>query len=454
MPRITLAVLAALATTIIVTTKAENPLTCLTSVDANVDYFPDKVKPTDAKLFDIEYGLTFKIVSNLAVNETYLLYQCGSEPPEEQLDGRHAHVLKIPLSGVAVTQTPVITYLEQLGLVEEIAVFLTSPDLISSPCFKARVDADEVFILADVSDTDFTGGTGSAQASDAVAFVSPFDQNLPFEKQIVISAVSEGPSEAIFEWVKFYSAFFNKEAMANVVVETANSRYDCIAGNAALIRTDSPDKPVVLWAYYLDFTGCQGWDVAKCPDRYYCDYADACAAEIISTELGSIECFGSAYMTTEEFVELGKDADYWIYPGSNWDETLANNTELLSQMKSVQNQEVYDILGLGQNAWFEQRLAEYYDVLDDFCTIVGTTTIFNRERSFLRNVFTEEANSVEEQCIDPTASLILNDKHDCVPSVLTAPPVDGATPPADASGATTISVLVGVFTLAVATHFF
>jgi hypothetical protein len=117
-------------------TQVHGSPSCLTTVEDGVDYFPHKVIPEDSKFWDVEYANTYKIVTNKSANTTYLLYQCGSEPPADQLDGRHAEVFEIPLSGVGITQTPTITYLEQLGLLEEITVFLSDPDTISSPCFK------------------------------------------------------------------------------------------------------------------------------------------------------------------------------------------------------------------------------------------------------------------------------------------------------------------------------
>jgi iron complex transport system substrate-binding protein len=408
--------------------KGDNPFACLTSVDPDVDYFPDKVEPLDSVFWSIEYANTYKILTNKFVNETYLLYQCGSEPPADQLDGRHTEVVQIPiLEGVAITQTPMISYLEQLGLMTQISVFISNPDTISSPCLKQRVDDGEVRVVADAysvtADTGFaTNAASNEEISSTVAFISRFDDFLPFDTKIVISASDEGPNAAIFEWVDFFAAFFNQEALANQVVDAANERFDCIEGNAGLIATDSQDKPVVFWAYYSGY--CSGWGVAVCNDgNYYCEYAEACQADIISSVDGSITdgICGSIYFTTEEMFELGKDADHWIYPADNWDETLANNTEILSQMKSVQNEQVFDYLGTSQSGWFEQRLAQYYDVLDDFCTIVGTTSIFDRERVFFRNVFTEPTGVMGE-CVDPNASLILNDDTNCIVDKITADP--------------------------------
>jgi iron complex transport system substrate-binding protein len=420
LPTVTLVLLSALTAV-----KGDNPFSCLTDVDYDVDYFPDKVQPLDSEFWSIEYANTYKILTNKFVSETYLLYQCGSEPPADQLDGRHAEVVQIPLlAGVAITQTPMISYLEQLGLMAEIKVFVSDPDTISSPCLKKRVDDGEVLVVADPfsvdADTGFvTNVASNDEISSTVAFISRFDSFLPFDTKIVISASDEGPNAAIFEWVDFFAAFFNQEAIANQVVDAANTRFDCIEGNAGLISTDSQDKPVVFWASYSGF--CSGWSVAVCNDgNYYCEYAEACQADIISSVDGSITdgpC-GSIYFTIDEMFELGKDADHWIYPADNWDETYENNKQQLNKMKSVKNEQVFDYLGTSQSGWFEQRLAQYYDVLDDFCTIVGTTSIFDRERVFFRNVFTESTGAMGE-CVDPGESLILNDNTNCIVGKIT-----------------------------------
>jgi iron complex transport system substrate-binding protein len=420
-PSVTLALASALTAV-----KGDNPFACLTSVDYDVDYFPDKVAPLDSEFWSIEYANTYKILTNKFVSETYLLYQCGSEPPADQLDGRHAEVVEIPLleAGVAITQTPMISYLEQLGLMAEISVFVSDPDTISSPCLKERVDNGDVTVVADPfsvdADTGFvTNVAANEEISSTVAFISRFDSFLPFDQKIVISASDEGPNAAIFEWVDFFAAFFNQEAIANQVVDAANERFDCIEGNAGLIRSDSQDKPVVFWAYYSGF--CSAWSVATCNDgNYYCEYAEACQADIISSVDGSITdgpC-GSIYFTFDEMFELGKDADHWIYPADNWDETFENNKKQLNKMKSVKDEQVFDYLGTSQSGWFEQRLAQYYDVLDDFCSIVGTTSIFDRERVFFRNVFTE-STGVMGECVDPGESQILNDNTNCIPDVIT-----------------------------------
>lgn len=79
--------------------------------DANVDLYGETFVPDNTTdLLTISYHKTYKIVTNKHQNVSYLLYQCGTTPPQEEIDsGRHQLVLPIPhTGGIVVTQTPQI----------------------------------------------------------------------------------------------------------------------------------------------------------------------------------------------------------------------------------------------------------------------------------------------------------------------------------------------------------
>ena len=130
---------------------------------------------------------------------------------------------------------------------------------------------------------------------------------------------------------------------------------------------------------------------------YYCEYATHCGANIISRppEMGYFVQFGGPtkywYLNDDELLELGRDADVWIFPSNRWDDVYATHNATMDQIKAVQNKQVYDNQGSGSNAWFEQRLAEYDVVGLDFCDIVGTANPNGppHVRRWFRNIFTE-----------------------------------------------------------------
>lgn len=187
----------------------------------------------------------------------------------------------------------------------------------------------------------------------------------------VVSSFTEEESLDVYEWHKVFATLFNLEETANKQFDEAEERFLCTANNAEYIyenREVGKPKPTVAWARYQpgnpDWGTVSYWDVARCdgPNYYYCEFASLCAAELLHSNEGSIEnswTEGDYHMTTDEFVAFAKDADHWIYTGYNWDATFELMKDELSIFKSVENGEVYDVMGSGQGSWFEDRVAEF-----------------------------------------------------------------------------------------------
>lgn len=324
---------------------------CISDVDESVDYFPNKVSPEESTQWTIQYENTYKILSNINRGETYLLYQCGSTPPEDHLDGRHSAVVSVPVEGVALSSTTQIPFIEILGARSKIAAFLGEyvAPFVSSPCTGMLFDEGAIVEILDAA---------NASSIEEYLNLTVFGGGTAFENEISISLSDEDENLAAFEWVKFYSTFFNLEETANMIYNETRDRYTCAEDNANLLACDSETTPVVLWASYSGY--CGGWDVATCPN-YYCEFAEGCQAEILNSDTqGSLfsDACGRNYMTTEEFMEFGKDADVWIYTSTNFEDMLSEFGDNMTDFVSIQNQEVYDTQGSGANAWFEQRLAE------------------------------------------------------------------------------------------------
>lgn len=377
----------------------------LSNSSSDIDYFPDKVKPVSSEYWDIQYYKTYKVLSNKANNATYLLYQCGSSSLLPSDVSMYNATIEVPASKISVAYVNTIAYLEQLNMLDSIVAYTDDISYIGSPCFLERIANHEVYVVRNSSELDSLLSSDSLASSilnsnTVVAFSSPWGPDV-FTQNVVTSTESEKTNEGIFEWVKFYSAFFNLEAMANDIYNAAQDRAKCIS-EGALNTVTSADgiKPTLLWAYYSDY--CGGWDIGNCPN-YYCEFADACSATIVNVTKGSGSitndiCGDYTYFTIEEVMNIGLDADYWIFPGSNWDATYANFSQQLDQFKSVKNEHVYDVQGSGFNAWFEERYAEYYDVQQDFCSVVGTTVGLKTRNGWFRNVLKNQTVGGLGQC--------------------------------------------------------
>lgn len=241
---------------------------CITTLDPDKDYFPVKAVPKEAQLFTISYHNTYKIVENLASNSSYILYQCGSEPPSNSSDTLfEPQVIEIPVRNVGVEQTVTIPYLDTLGELDEIDIFMTDVQYVSSPCFLDRINNGDVLVAADTEgQTDLISQSQNGNQDlillldNMVAFVGPYSTT-PFEHPVEVSEYLETTNGAIYEWLLFYSAFFNQEEVANEAVLAAADRYQCVTENAARVQSDMPEKPLVLWGSYSSY--CGGWNFAK-----------------------------------------------------------------------------------------------------------------------------------------------------------------------------------------------
>jgi len=394
-----------LAAVVAATTAAVEAVTeqegCRTDEDPSHDFFPVKVSVEHSQYWSIEYFNSYKIVRNLNVTETYLLYQCGTEPPTaDELGMDVTQTIEIPVTSVGVDQTPTIPFLEHLGLVDNIVAFTSDPQWVSSPCLLESIEDGNVIVVQDTLD-DFgaepdTTDETLALLQSTLGIVHPLNDNSPFTNSTVkFSEYRETTNAGIFEWIKFVSVFFNLEEKANQVFDTTQERWNCVTENAQRVSTDSPDQPTVLWLSYSDY--CGGWSVTGCPN-YYCEYATQCSTNFLTpTDPGTYveKCDAFYYLDIDPVVELGQEADYWFYPETNWNATYALFQDQLDQFKAVQTNQVYDFQASGSAAWFEQRYAEYFAVLQDFCSIVGTTQSFTG-RSWFRNVVSGTVGDVGE----------------------------------------------------------
>ena len=94
----------------------DNPQSCIdpATIDDDTDLFPVKTNIKYSKKWSISYHKTYKILTDTDTGESYLLYQCGTTPPEDEVD-KHSQIFSIPLDSIVPSSTQEISYLEQLG---------------------------------------------------------------------------------------------------------------------------------------------------------------------------------------------------------------------------------------------------------------------------------------------------------------------------------------------------
>ena len=369
-----------------------NPQGCINASDfsADFDYFPDKVSANYSDYWDIKYFKTYKILRNEITGTSYVLYQCGTEPPA--LNGSTS-LISVPIQdGCAIASTADIPYIELLGARTQMKGWVGYPglvDYISSSCVNQLVSEGRFLDVpqpANTSSPEFKALLALSGAGDQmVAFIADYDTPPALNNTVIVSSYTESSNFGALEWLKFYSVFFNLEAEANSRFDAIVERYNCGKENAQTVLTDSQDKPIAVWAYYTNYSGVDGFDVAECPN-YYCEYADDCGATLLESREGSNilnDTYSNTlyvYMNITEFVEFAKTANHWFYPSNNWDTTYALYKTELDALPSVQNQRVFDYQKRnGSSSWFENRFAEpgTWLLLLLVCTIIVSIMVKN-----------------------------------------------------------------------------
>jgi iron complex transport system substrate-binding protein len=352
-------------------------------------------------VFTVEYGLNYKIATNLDAGTSYLLYQCGTPVPPSLNVSLYDHVLPIPLSEFGLQSSTFVPFIEILGL-RSVQMFQEgSSDFFFSPCFTALIDSGEIKIFRDRTNLDEVNATGVSL--DTPFFVgvgngnpASFGPPSVFDINIEISEYRDLSNLAAFEWLKFFGVFFNRETEANAAFESARDRFLCVADNAAIIlETTNRVKPKGVWGNYAGFGSGASWEgfypATTCPN-YYCQMADICGAELLLAD--------SVPMNITEFVEFAKDADIWIYPSGGIETILNAYSTELEGVKAFQLDQVYDNQGHGEDAWFNDRKVEPDALLEDFCHVVGTSSpFFPHVPAFFRDLGTPEV--LPGECTDP-----------------------------------------------------
>jgi hypothetical protein len=198
-------------------------------VGTTADQQTSETEVVFAEDFSVEYREYYKYVTNYNTGETLVLTQCGNEHPDASSFPDGTKFFTVPVSSVATASTVPLTFLELLGLRDNIEVL--DATYVSSPCLQKLTECGSITHTsgsaaewsdlaagADVVITD-AWGTGASGTEKDVAFDASSDPGLLQRA----------------EWIKFLSLFFNAEAVANeVFADIATNFEDTKAEVAAL----------------------------------------------------------------------------------------------------------------------------------------------------------------------------------------------------------------------------
>jgi len=203
----------------------------------------DGVEVEVAEDFRVRYAENYKVVQNLRVNETYVLYQCGTQMPDVNAYPTNVKLFEIPLTNVALWDVTSSGFLSELGVGDRakfVSGYATDPCLqkISHECGSEAQDPGSEF-------ADERLLRMQNRRADAV-FVSAASDD---PKTVAFTATMDPAVLKRAEWIKFVSLFFNKEPEANRFFNAISATWERIK-----IRRNE-DGPLVAWISYQDYDG-------------------------------------------------------------------------------------------------------------------------------------------------------------------------------------------------------
>ncbi|KAJ1724957.1 hypothetical protein LPJ53_000811 [Coemansia erecta] len=336
---------------------------CLTSSSSSstTDLYEAKVEVKYAKYFSIDYHNTYKVVNNLSTNDTYVLYQCGSDKPS--VDNASAFI-PIPVTSAAAWATTAAIFLEALGVQNDIKNLGTAPSIVSACLQKLLEDVIEPFNESNSTQTD------QQEDSNTVVFNMPGGDDDTANTVYSVEYL-EGSALGRSEWVKFFAAFFNAEERANTLFDSIDSNYQCFSTKANDEYNDI--RPVVAWTSYAAPTEYNNntayWQISFADYKY--DIVRDAGARMLNTTGTQSTMFSTsqAFLDALEEVDIVIDESFVSY---TYDDLLTNygiTDKSKSQYSWVSTDRVYrpDRIqstagGLG---WFEAPVAFADALLQD-----------------------------------------------------------------------------------------
>ncbi|KAJ2720310.1 hypothetical protein GGI07_004686 [Coemansia sp. Benny D115] len=268
-----------------------NELNCVTSYDSNKDYFPDKVQVKYNPGFEITYKGNAKYLRNTVSDETYVLYQCGTDAPKDTKPtpadslqvGGWTKLASVPGSKIALDSAPASAIIELLDMQDTVAASYKFFQ-VTSPCMQKT--------LAELPRVSQNFGTPTnnnrrrhtATTGPLVRRVSYDIAQDSLQWTFTTYGMSDPHSFAInpesaqdmlgkAEWIKFVAAFYNREADANRVFAQIESNY--AAAKAKAPKQDKK-KVVGLARYNKAANGTViGWSIDQPQQWFVQGIADA-----------------------------------------------------------------------------------------------------------------------------------------------------------------------------------
>ncbi|CAL4912253.1 unnamed protein product [Urochloa decumbens] len=342
----------------------------------------------DARMFQIYYGQSFKVIKNSGDGKSYLLMQNTSKMASKTkyCTGRIKSFV-IPLANFSVDTTAAspVSFFELLGVLENLKGITSNQ--VTSEC---------------VLQSHASGNTQLVNRTDAQAlsqFSAQFISNVDEDKGCNFAAyvpLEEDTALQRAEWIKYLGTFTNSEDRANAVYDAIKINYLCLSKAAANLSTRF--KPIVAWIEYT-----QGmWAFVK--ENYALQYVTDAGAEIVDATITNKRFNSSDPEDMDNFhailctVDVVIDQTYSLEPAEYKLSTFLENINVSqdSCFSFVSNRSIWRfdkrIGASGTLDWYDGAISQPQLVLGDLIEVFFPTG--NYTTIYFRNLAKEEGVTV------------------------------------------------------------
>ena len=290
-----------------------------------------------AKGFDISYQEGYKVITLKNAwpgTEKVFKYALIEEATILDFPEQYDAIVTIPIKNIVVTSTTHIPSLEMLA-VDQTLIGFPNLDYISSKKTRERINKGLIKELG--KNEDINTESLIELSPDVVIGFAVDGNNKTFNtlKKTGIPVLYNGDWTETSplgkaEWIKFFAAFYNKEALANKLFSEIKTAYL----NAKKLALKAKNKPTVLSG-------------AMYKDIWYLPQGKSWAAQFIADANGDYlwsdsEGTGSHSLNLESVLEKGEHAQFWI--GPSYYTTMKQLKEahaVYKQFDAFKNDQVY-----------------------------------------------------------------------------------------------------------------
>eukprot|EP01083_Nonionella_stella_P090973 254282_1 len=335
--------------------------------------------PVRAEGFSIEYFDDYKIVRNTEAKKIYVLYAQGRTSPTVATLETKPIFAQIPFDKVNLDETVIITFMELLGLRENI-LLVGNTSHVTSPCLNSMISAMKI-------------QNADAESAAGMPIFKTKWSRMEGSVDIFDDMSNDMSPLHHSQWIKFYAAFFNMDKRANEIYDGIEKRYLCHSAAAKNLVPESG-------AFLVAFVEFAHWKKPQpkflvSTASYKVDLVEDAGGRFLTPTVTEFDATDvTSFHDAIKDVHVLIDETYYPDPAPVTSSEVLGSLNLVesSPYKFVENKLIYrldrTINAHGSLDWYESRFAQADVVLLDMISILNKD-YRSHSRTWFRNVFHE-----------------------------------------------------------------